>query len=680
VTFAGGFDSDTPAISLPPGFVRRCMNYEQSIAGGYQTPGGYERFNGKAKPSAATFIMLPCSTIGSNASNGTVTITGATSGATGVIIAATATHLVLTVVTGTFQAENASPGSVVISGTKTAASSALLKAQYNNLAADVYRALIDAVPGEGKVLGVYGFFNASVDVVYAFRNAVGGLTAAMFKSSGTGWTEIALGEEISFSNANTAVADADVLTQGGVTATINRVVVESGSLPSGVNTGRLIISGRAGGNFAAGAATSTGAGALTLSAVQTAITLLPGGRYKFVTNTFGGGANTKKLYGADGVNRGFEFDGTVFVPIATGMAADTPTLVYPHKNHLFFSFAGSLQHSGIGTPYVWSVVSGSSELALGDIITGLMQQAGSDTTAALTVTTRNTIAILYGTSSADWKLIHYKKEVGALAHTIQQVGHTMMLDDRGITKLETTLAYGNFTDATMSERIRSWLTDKTLLNTQNILPTESVAVQSKNQYRIYFSDGSAIYATIFNTGEGTDAAFMPQLLPNVVRCMSSEEDSYGSINLYFGSDSGHIYQMDHGTSFDGADIEAYIDLAYNSSKTPGVNKEYIKGTFEVFGSGYSEVSLGYLLGYGASDIIQPANVDTLLALGASFYDSGLTYDFGHVYDGAPLAPASFGLDGEAVNISLKIKSRSDYYSVIRFSGVLLEYIFRDKVR
>ena len=54
---------------------------------------------------------------------------------------------------------------------------------------------------------------------------------------------------------SSAFNDGDTLTQGGVTATIRRVVVETGTLVSGVNTGRLIITAPGGGNFAAGAAT-----------------------------------------------------------------------------------------------------------------------------------------------------------------------------------------------------------------------------------------------------------------------------------------------------------------------------------------------------------------------------------------------------------------------------------------
>ena len=56
------------------------------------------------------------------------------------------------------------------------------------------RALINIVPGEGDVMGVW-VFNGDV---YAFRNKSGGATAGMYKSTATGWTEVDLGTALNF--------------------------------------------------------------------------------------------------------------------------------------------------------------------------------------------------------------------------------------------------------------------------------------------------------------------------------------------------------------------------------------------------------------------------------------------------------------------------------------------------
>jgi len=67
------------------------------------------------------------------------------------------------------------------------------------IAIEDQRSIIDVVPGEGDVRGVWVF---SGDV-YAFRNKSGGATAGMYKSTSTGWTEIDLGTALKFDGTTT---------------------------------------------------------------------------------------------------------------------------------------------------------------------------------------------------------------------------------------------------------------------------------------------------------------------------------------------------------------------------------------------------------------------------------------------------------------------------------------------
>ena len=84
--FGGGLDLVTPPISLKPGVARSgAVNFECGVNGGYALIEGYERFSGKARPSDATYSILPCTVSGAWSTGDT--ITGVTSAATGVIIA-----------------------------------------------------------------------------------------------------------------------------------------------------------------------------------------------------------------------------------------------------------------------------------------------------------------------------------------------------------------------------------------------------------------------------------------------------------------------------------------------------------------------------------------------------------------------------------------------------------------
>ena len=61
------------------------------------------------------------------------------------------------------------------------------------------RSLINIVPGEGSVLGVW-VYNGDI---YSFRNKVGSASAGMYKSSSSGWSEVGLGTALNFDGTTT---------------------------------------------------------------------------------------------------------------------------------------------------------------------------------------------------------------------------------------------------------------------------------------------------------------------------------------------------------------------------------------------------------------------------------------------------------------------------------------------
>lgn len=668
--FNGGLDTTTPPLNVPPGFCRNAQNYEQDLNGGYRRIDGYERFDGRPAPSDAVYSVLTCTLTGSVAVGDTVTDDATTS--TAKVIATETGKLILTKVVGAWPVGNLKKSSVTVgtfsnSPVERAASTPVLDAQYLNLAADEYRGDIGAVPGSGNVLGVWIYNND----VYAFRNNVGGTATVMHKATTSGWTAVSLGEQIEFTNANSSVGESDTLTQGGVTATIERVVVESGSLASGVNSGRLILSGRAGGNFAAGAATSTGGGSVTLGGAQTAITFaVPSGRFEFVNGNFGGSQATYCMYGCDGKNRAFEFDGTVFVPIRTGMTSDAPSHIAIHQNQLFLSFGASLQHSAPGEPYSWNAIIGAGELAVGDNITGLISQPGTEGGGALSILSRNSTYTLYGTGVTDWKLVSFKNEAGSYQYTTQQIsGRTIIFDDRGICDLATSQNYGNFEDATLSNQIKNDLTIK------NDLVSASAMIRNKNQYRLFFTDKTGYYVTF---AAGKVMGIMPVFYDHAVRCACSSEISTGEEEAFFGSSDGYVYQMDKGTSFDGEVIEGLIYLSFNPSQAPRLRKRFRQASFEVRSEGYSEFNFLYELGYGDTLIRQPSAVSVPISASAASWDS-FTWD-SFYWDGRSLLPVEVDMTGTAENYSIILISRSDYFRPHKISGVIVHYSDRRQLR
>lgn len=669
ISMTGGLDEITAPLSRPEGRARASQNFEAEQLGGYRRIAGYERYSGKAKPSDALYSILSATITGSPAVGNT--LTGATSGATGYIIALPADGFVITKVVGTFViGENLNVGGPVIAVATSAAlpssaSTQLLHAQYRNLAADVYRALIAKVPGEGDILGVW-LYN---DVVYAFRNNVGSTLAEMYKSTTSGWSKIVFEYEVGFTAGSGSLDDGDTLTQGGVTATIRRVVVRTGAIAGSNAVGILVISVTAGGNFAAGAATSTGGGTCTLTGAQTAITLTIDGRFEFITENFFGSTNTKRMYGCDGVNRAFEFDGSYFVPIPTGMTVDKPNHIWAHRKHLMLSFKSSVQNSSIGAPFGWSPITGAAELGMGDDVTGFATVPGSDAGGALAIFTRNRLSILYGSSSADWNLIPYKNELGAFPYTIQEIGYTVFLDDRGITDIQTAQSFGNFAHGVLSGLVRDTLT------TYKPLASASCVSRERSQYRLFFSNNYALYLTAVGR---KIVGIMPILFESPVLCCCSAELNDGTEAMFFGSDDGYIYQMDKGTSFDGEEIEYYLDLAYNFAKSPRITKRYRDVMLEMSGSSYVEIDFGYSLGYGTVDLSQPSSETVTNNFAETLWD-GFTWDQ-FFWDGQTLIPSVIGLEGEAENISLGFRGSSDYFEPFTLTGAVVQYTPRQRRR
>lgn len=675
--FSGGLDQVSPPLQIKPGVARSASNFECRSMGGYRRIKGYERFDGRTAPSSASFALLYATITGSYSLGDT--LDGGTSGASGVIIAAVTTgddpYFVLTKVSGTFvDGENLEISAVAIAtanGSQSVnfASTMALRAAYRNLAADNYRADISAPTGSGSILG--GFLYGGTN--YCFRNNAGGTAAGLWKATTSGWTSVALGRELSFTSGGTTEITAGQTITGatsGATAVLTRVVLETGTWAGGDAAGRFIFASQTGTFQAENINVGASLNLATIAGDSSAITLSPGGRFECVQHNFGGGTATKRVYGCDGANRAFEFDGTVFVPIDTGMSADTPNHVRVHRNHLFLSFpGGSVQHSGTGTPYKFTIITGADEIAIGDDCVGMLSVSGDATTGALILAARNVTKVLYGTSSSDWTLDTFADEAGAIEWTMQQLSQAYWLDDRGITNLAATANFGNFSDSAISAAVRPTLLD--LISSA----IASSVVKEKNQYRLFFSGGDALYLTF---DKNKLIGIMPVTLVDPAVCTWRGEDSSGREASFFGSTDGMVYQFEKGTSFDGDVIPWRLDLSYYHMGSPRFLKTFKKLVLEVTGESYAEFSAGASLGYGSTDIETTPDEDVTSNLTQSNWDD-VSWDT-FFWDGQTLIPSEIGLDGSAENISLVFSGESDEIDDFTLNGAIIHYINRRPMR
>jgi hypothetical protein len=671
IRMAGGLDLVTPTLSLAPGTARDALNFEASITGGYTRIAGYERFDGRPNPSDALYTII---TVNLSATvNVGDTIVGVTSAATGYVISTSTNQLVFTFATGTFVPGETLTVTAVTKGTFTAFGSAgtttsKQAAEYLNLAADAYRANITVVTGSGPIRGVV-YYN---DVVYAWRNNSAGTAMAIYKSTVSGWTLVPLGYEMPFSTGSIEIVEGNIVVgqTSGATATITRVVLSSGTWAGSTAAGYLYFASFTG-TFSAGETLRVGGTpyAVVGATGAAAITLNPNGRVETAMGNFGGNSNQTRIYGCDGVNKGFEFDGTVYVPIRTGMPTDTPTKVAFHKQHLFFAYGHSIQFSALGLPYQWSPVLGAGEIALTSNVTNFLVQPGDQATGAMAIYTDSDTLILYGTSSANWNLVSYNVGTGAKPYTAQNMSQSYVFDDRGIINLQTTLNYGNFDSAALTLNIRPFIQQRRNLATGSSLNRE------KAQYRVFFSDSYALYMTVSNNQM---MGAMPVQFPNAVTVICEGESPDGAETAFFGSTNGYVYRLDAGTSFDGTEISASVTLVFNAIKSPRVLKRYRKGSLEITGTSYAEFTFSYDLGYSSTDLGQDTGIQYSSNLISSFWDTAYWDTF--VWDGRTLAPSEVEICGTAENIAVRIASISDIYAQFTINSTILHYSMRRGLR
>lgn len=392
--------------------------------------------------------------------------------------------------------------------------------------------------------------------------------------------------------------------------------------------------------------------------IVTTPTLAVGGAYDFLNYNFGGHSSSGKMYGCDGVNKAFQFDGSTYTQLTTGMATDTPNHIGVHKGHLFLSFTGgSVQHSGVGDPTSWTLATGAGELGLGAEVTGMNSMQGN----SLVITGSDRINILYGTSTADWDLQSFSMVTGSIENSQAYIETGLyFFNGDDLSSMATTQSFGDFETSSISAQVNPYLKVR-----KSLIVGASVN-KDKNQYRLFFSDKAVLVGTISN---GQVIGYTNWLL--------NDTPSFIAEN-YFGCTDGHVMKMDTGTSFNGAPIQSFLRLAFTPLGSPQRKKRYRKAVLEVEGG---QATLNYVADYdygagGSSESSQTTITGGLAAGGGGggFWDVASWGNF--VWSSAVVASAEAYLNGTGRNISLLIVHTSATDLAFTLQGVQLNYSIR----
>jgi len=515
------------------------------------------------------------------------------------------------------------------------------------LAAELLRREVITTVGDaassGKVTGVH-VYN---DNVYGFRNNAAGTAADMWKATSSGWEQIDLGYKIRFTAGTTAPLVGDTITGATSSASfeVKRVVVTVGLWAGDDAEGYFITDAVTAGPLTAAEDLQLVGNTIATYDSTEAQTLPIDGKYRFRNYNYGGNTSSFAMYGCNGVGNAFEFDGTTFTLIETGMSPDTPNHVGVHRGQLLLSYTGgSLQHSAKNNPLSWQPINGANELLAGDEVQGFIEEVGD----VSFVYTRNKTYRLEGFVQENIQLKLHNSETGAIANSIQRIGKSVYLDDRGFSTLPTTDTFGDFASSAISMKVdplvQSFLKNSTI--------QDSVVHRGKSVYRCFFSNHEAI--VIGFSGNKVNGITTIDYDLNVTATSNGEIEDAGTNNgverVFIGSDDGYIYETDVGRNFNGEEIEAYLVTAYHFSGTPEISKRYRRATIYMEGNG--RVTMKVSADYDYNE--DPLNFETILEgavpLGGGRY--GISRHGAFVYSAASKTDIRVPMNSHARNVSM----------------------------
>jgi hypothetical protein len=435
-----------------------------------------------------------------------------------------------------------------------------------------------------------------------------------------------------------------------------------GGSVSGVTTANVRLSTVAGGVIA------------SCSLASYAIELITGSnKFRFINYNFMASTDTFYMYGCDGVNPAFEFDGSTITPILMPTLPDAPFNNAPksitaHNGYLWLAFAkGSLQKSVIGEPLIWSGFLGAAEFGLGYEITDIV----SILDTALMVATEKHIYVMAGKTELDFTLTLLSDNTSCLPNTAKVSVRPLLTTSKGIIRIDPSQNYGNFTSNSLSRMVQplldSWLSTKTLIG--------ATISRTKNQYRLYFSDGTGIALT-------QDALYVDQKLPafstfkygKTISCIASvDDDSSAEISL-FGDSSGFVYREFTGITFDGAAIPALMVTPFLSLGSKVARKAFKKIGFDISNSSPGDIQLSYCLSDGqAHTSKQPYDSVTTATPAQAWSETSWA---GETVTIPIVDEKIISVDGTGHNIAVAISSNSTAMQPFLLSSFIFHFLPR----
>lgn len=391
----------------------------------------------------------------------------------------------------------------------------------------------------------------------------------------------------------------------------------------------------------------------------------------YINHNFFGGKDTLRMYIGDGVNPAQEYDPVLHTLTLAADSGPVGFVAAFNERLIMSSTGGTFLASVAGDPLNLDGTLNAVEIGVGDEITGFAVTA-SDNLAIYTIRTTwgltGTGPLADSAGQAAWRLQMISQNAGSKPHCIAQTDDVFASDNRGIGVLSRTQKLGGFSSSTITDEIQP------LFKRISADATCATTIRSSNQMRFYYGNTGLVASQVeFNANGNTGIRYgmTETFYPEKVLCVSTEEDLEGSELSFFGSESGYVYQMDKGRSFDGKDIEVKVTLQFNHFKSPSVNKRFMGLSLEALLMEPTDFDVDYIMNDGTRSFeYRTANFED----GSSVWGSS---EFGSALFGArPLSRDKVSLKGTGYNLQLTFSRNSRTSAQAVLTGYTIRYTQR----
>lgn len=295
------------------------------------------------------------------------------------------------------------------------------------------------------------------------------------------------------------------------------------------------------------------------------------------------------------------------------------------KNHVFFGKGNLLTFTAPYDPLDYTPANGAGTINVGGDITGLIHFRDQ-----LIVFCVDHILRIVGSTAADFELKPITGNTGCLdGDTIQEIGGDILyMGPDGIRFLSATEKNEDFALDLASEKIQKLMRE--FIAAGGVY--SSLVIRSKNQYRLFSYSPSLSREVSFGY---TATKFSDQSVENIawskivgMKVYQADSQQFNdSETILFCSDTGYIYQMETGTSFDTLPIAAIFETPYMPITDPRIRKTIYKHSLYTTIGGNFDLQISIRLDYRNPGVIQPPSIylDSTNVIGAVYGSPSSVY-------------------------------------------------------